>query len=228
MTTIKHPATLIHNGVVIAMAISFAAALGMIEQLTGLSFQRGAARARVNFYKGREYYRAVGNDYFAIVPTDPNTHQYRHADNGTVHTRTLEDAIEHANLPHALATYLAAAVHTGDVLRIRELIAAHSDLTSGLYLMKVIAYERLPLATAPFYAWTDRAPEGVYAMANWRKFKADIARTMAESLSKVRIPFKMIDKPAPAAEPAPAPAPVTRAPSDVVIKKVGNSWAIMF
>lgn len=223
MTTIKHPATLIHNGAVIAMAISFAAALGIIEQLTGLSFQRGAARARVNFYKGREYYRAVGDDYFAIVPTDPNTHQYRHADKGAVHTRSLEDAIEHANLPQALATYLAAAVHTGDVLSIRELLAAHADLTDGLYLLKVIAYERIPLTTAPSYVRIVRTPTWVYTVPGWRKFKADVAHTMAESLSKVRIPFKMVDK-----VDKPAPAPVTRAPSDVVVKRVGNSWAIMF
>lgn len=138
MTTIKHPATLIHNGVVIAMAISFAAALGMIEQLTGLSFQRGAARARVNFYKGREYYRAVDGDCFAIVPTRVGEYT---SDDEVHGSGEFEDLIELGcdAIPAALATYMAAAIHTGNVDRINELAQAHREELPPR-LSKVTAY----------------------------------------------------------------------------------------
>lgn len=73
MAKLKHPATLIQNGRVIAKGISFTAALKMAEKITHDSFQKGAARRRVNFYKGTPYYfnsyKAAFPMHFVIVPT---------------------------------------------------------------------------------------------------------------------------------------------------------------
>ena len=69
MAKLKHPATLIQNGRVIARGVSFAAAL----KLAGATDIKGAARRRVNFYKGTPYYfnsyKAAFPMHFVIVPT---------------------------------------------------------------------------------------------------------------------------------------------------------------
>lgn len=249
MTTIKHPATLIHNGVVIAMAISFAAALGIIEQLTGLSFQRGAARARCNFYKGREYYRAVGGDYFAIVPTGGPADRFDtdyNLQQGVVaepYASNWVRKIEQAKLPNALATYLAAALHTGNWERLRELYYAHRNLLDPLgmremgYLTGLIkcdvpdCMEYQPTVRVGGIVTHDTRPANIRALFEKDQAVAfpELHRALASALSKITIPFKMVDpapKPVPVT-PAVTPA-VTRAPDDVVIKKLGNSWAIMF
>lgn len=72
MAKLKHPATLIQNGRVIARGVSFAAALKM----AGAADIKGAARRRVNFYKGKPFYfhGQDGRDCFAIVPAQDITY----------------------------------------------------------------------------------------------------------------------------------------------------------
>lgn len=66
MAKVKHPATLIKNGRVVASGVSFAAAL----KAAGAADIKGAARRRVNFYKGKPFYFSPdSHDWFAIVPT---------------------------------------------------------------------------------------------------------------------------------------------------------------
>ena len=71
MAKLKHPATLICNGRVVAKGVSFAAAL----KLAGAADIKGAARRRVNFYKGKSFYFGSpdGKNNFAIVPTQDIT-----------------------------------------------------------------------------------------------------------------------------------------------------------
>lgn len=63
MAKLKHPATLIKNGLVIARGVSFAAAL----KAAGAADIKGAARRRVNFYKGTPFVFESNGDSYAIV-----------------------------------------------------------------------------------------------------------------------------------------------------------------
>ena len=73
MAKLKHPATLIYNGQIIAKGVSFNKAIAAAEKIAGVSFQKGAARRRVKFYRGVIYRFAPENaqstQCFAIVPT---------------------------------------------------------------------------------------------------------------------------------------------------------------
>lgn len=66
MAKLKHPATLIQNGRVIARGVSFAAALKM----AGAADIKGAARRRVNFYKGTPFVFENDGAFYAIVSTN--------------------------------------------------------------------------------------------------------------------------------------------------------------
>lgn len=75
MAKLMHPATLICNGEIIASGVSFNKALAAAEKIAGVSFQKGAARRRIKFYKGFIYRFDTFNIsaknglyYFAIVP----------------------------------------------------------------------------------------------------------------------------------------------------------------
>ena len=62
---IKHFATLIKNGTIIAEKVSFRKAL----LLAGLSEIKGADRARASFYKGTPFYFCGLNSVVAIIPS---------------------------------------------------------------------------------------------------------------------------------------------------------------
>ena len=74
MAKLKHPATLIQNGRVIASGVSFAAAL----KLAGAADIKGAARRRVNFYKGKSFYFENELGSFGIVPVCDITYNMRY------------------------------------------------------------------------------------------------------------------------------------------------------
>ena len=74
MAKLKHPATLIQNGRVIARGVSFAAAL----KLAGAADIKGAARRRVNFYKGKSFYFENEHGAFGIVPMCDITYHLRY------------------------------------------------------------------------------------------------------------------------------------------------------
>lgn len=63
MPKVKHPATLICNGRIIASGVSFTAAL----KLANATNIKGAARRRVNFYKGTPFIFENDGDSYAIV-----------------------------------------------------------------------------------------------------------------------------------------------------------------
>ena len=235
MTTIKHPATLIHNGVVIAMAISFAAALGIIEQLTGLSFQRGAARARCNFYKGREYHRAVGDDYFAIVPTGSPTDRFHTEYNlqqGVTAEPWANDLVKKVNgmkLPNAVATYLVAAIHTGNWQRIRDIVAAH-EITDWLmqcidgFMVDDYNPTYPPQAHIGNYYTNVLTPKNLRALAAC--YMAN--KRAREAVAPTPAPKPVAPKPAAKQVALVTQGTVTRGIAEAVVRKVGNSWAIMF
>lgn len=74
MAKLKHPATLICNGRVVACGVSFIAAL----KAAGAADIKGAARRRVNFYKGKSFYFENEQGAFGIVPMCDLTYNLRH------------------------------------------------------------------------------------------------------------------------------------------------------
>lgn len=75
MAKLKHPATLIKNGRIVAKGVSFNAAL----KLASAANIKGAARRRVNFYKGKSFYFSDNNgNYFAIVATAEISYSIAH------------------------------------------------------------------------------------------------------------------------------------------------------